>query len=105
VPGLSLSDISIMIWRKDLLVAGSLRSRRRFVEISLVTAEANPVFNAACRARQEANFVLLFRKVTDVIVGTSRIFVPSGNCFALTTYLIFPVLHADGLLNIQHEAP
>jgi hypothetical protein len=56
------------------------------VEISLVTADAKPAVSAACRARQEANLVLLFIELTEVMVGTSLIFVPSGNCLELEPY-------------------
>jgi len=44
-----------------------------------VTAEASPAVRAACLAKQEANFVLFPIDETEVIVGTKRIFVPSGN--------------------------
>jgi hypothetical protein len=37
-----------------------------------------PADKAACRARQEANFVLLFIERTEEKSGTSRILVPSG---------------------------
>jgi hypothetical protein len=58
---------------------GSCRSINRLVEISLVIAEANPAFRAAWRARHEANSVLLFMDLMELMVGTNRIFVPSGN--------------------------
>jgi len=71
-------EISIKIWRNDLLVDGSFLSRRRLVEISLVTADANSAVRAACLAGHAANLALLSIDVTEEIVGTSLILVPSG---------------------------
>jgi hypothetical protein len=48
------------------------------VAISLVTADASPAVRVDCLARHEANLALLSREVTALIVGTSRILVPSG---------------------------
>jgi len=78
--------MAIRMSRKDFLVVGSLRSIIRLVEISLVTAEARLAFKAAWHAKHEANLVLLFMEVTEIIVGTSLILVPSGKCLKVELY-------------------
>ena len=86
VPGRFSGAMAIRMSRKDFLVIGSFWSFIRLVEISLVTAEARPAFKAAWRAKHEANLVLLFMEVTELIVGTSLILVPSGKCLEVEVY-------------------
>ena len=70
--------IDIISSLKDLLDMGSILSNMRFVDISQVVQVPKPADKAACRARQEANFVLLFIERTEEKTGTSLILVPSG---------------------------
>ena len=102
-PGFPLGDISIKTCRNDFLVAGSFRSSNRLVEISRVTAEARPALSTACLAIQEANFVLLCKDVTELIVGTSLIFVPSGKFVEVELYHLESLSLTSCSLSTEHS--
>jgi len=66
-------------------------------------ADARPALRAACRATQEANLVLLLREVTDVMVGTRRIFVPSENLVDAELYQMFNLSQTSCSLSTAHS--
>jgi len=88
---------------KDFLVLGSLRSKSKLVDISLVIADAKPAFKAACQVMQDANLVLLFMDVTELMVGTSCIFVPSGNLLEVELYQTFNLSLTSCSLSTAHS--
>jgi hypothetical protein len=88
---------------RDLPVLGSFLSIRRFVDISRVIAEASPAARADCLARHDANLVLLFMERTDAKVGTSLIFVPSGNFLDLELYHVLSLLLTSCKCSVAHS--
>ena len=73
------------------------------MEISLVMAEARPAFSAACRAMQEANLVLLLMEVTNVIVGTNLILVPSGKLVDVEQYHLESLSFTSYMRSAEHS--